>query len=288
MTIPIHDGLLQIFNVDHGQCALLTMPVVLGRARRILIDCGHSVSFNGRPWYPGEHLQHLGIEYIDLLICTNYDEDHASGYPDLTRRGITVGSIFGNPTVSPSTIMYLKSEDGMGPGIQRIAQDLQGRRDIGWEQTLPEIPGVQMRWVCNRYGAFEDENNLSLVFIVDVLGFRFMFPGDMERRGWRHALEHFAPFRQWVAGVDILVAAHHGRENGICEELFDVYGCRPKVVVISDDYKQHASQETTNYYGRKAAGVWGFRNELGVRRVLTTRSDGELRFSFSQGNCYVS
>lgn len=60
------------------------------------------------------------------------------------------------------------------------------------------------------------------------------------------------------------------------------------LVVIGDAYKQHASQQNTNYHGRKSAGIWGFRNEVGVRRVLTTRSDDELHFSFSQGNCYVS
>ena len=30
--------------------------------------------------------------------------------------------------------------------------------------------------------------------------------------------------------------------------MFDVYGGKPVLVVISDDYKQYESQETTNYY----------------------------------------
>ena len=70
--------------------------------------------------------------------------------------------------------------------------------------------------------------------------------------------------------------------------MFDTWGCRPKLVVISDDYKQHATQETTNYYGSKAQGISGFRFERGLRRVLTTRSDGELMFSFQNGHCLVS
>lgn len=48
MTL-LHDGALQIFDVDHGQCALLTIPCGFGRVCRVLIDCGHAVNFRGSP-----------------------------------------------------------------------------------------------------------------------------------------------------------------------------------------------------------------------------------------------
>lgn len=283
---PLHDGGLQIFDVDHGQCALLTMPVP-GGVRRVLIDCGHAVSFQGGPWYPGQHLQQLGVTYIDMMVCTNYDEDHMSGYPDLTERGITIGCILGNPTVAPHHIVQLKSEDGMGPGIRAVAGTLAARQAIGWKQEPPTIPGVGMTWTWNPYPAFDDENNLSLVFTLNVLGFRFMFPGDMERKGWQNLLATCVPFRPVVADVDVLVAPHHGRESGIYEDLYDVFGCRPKLVVISDDYKQYDTQQTTGFYGRKAIGIQYFRGRYDPRRVLTTRSDGPIRFSFLQGRCDV-
>ena len=46
MNFELYDGALQIFNVDHGQCALLTMRGST-RVHRVLIDCGHSVDFQG-------------------------------------------------------------------------------------------------------------------------------------------------------------------------------------------------------------------------------------------------
>jgi hypothetical protein len=64
MGIPVHDGLLQIFDVDHGQCALLTLPNGIGGVHRILVDCGHAVNFRGAPWYPGEHLASMGVRYL--------------------------------------------------------------------------------------------------------------------------------------------------------------------------------------------------------------------------------
>jgi len=287
---PLHDGALQIFDVDHGQCALLTMPNGAGGVHRVIIDCGHAVNFGGAPWYPGEHLQSIGVRYIDMLVATNYDEDHMSGFPDLAQRGITVGCILGNPTVPAETIVRLKTEGGqnnLGKGIEAVAGALAARRGIGWQQVPPQIPGVGMVWTWNPCAKFDDENNLSMVFTLDILGHRFMFPGDMECAGWRHLLATCQPFRPVVAGVEVLVAAHHGRHSGICPDMFNVYGCAPKLVIISDDYKQYDTQETTSFYGTKASGILGFRNEQGARKVLTTRRDGPIGFSFQGRNCIV-
>lgn len=285
MTIQLHDGCLQVFAVDHGQCALLTMPSP-GRTQRVLIDCGHSVDFQGGPWYPSQHLRSLGINFVDMLICTNFDEDHMSGFPNLDSQGITVGCILGNPTVTPRIIAKLKNEDGMGRGIQALVDTLAARQQIGWAQVPPTISGMALTWSWNPYPRFEDENNLSLIATLNIRGFRFMFPGDMERAGFDHLLSTCPSFRQTVGNVDVLIASHHGRQNGICPDMFEVYGCRPKLVVISDDYKQYNSQETTNYYGSKTSGITGFRGQ-GLRKVLTTRRDGEIRFSFQNGNCTV-
>lgn len=291
MDYPIGNGALQMFDVDHGQCALLTIPNGFGGCYRALIDCGHAVNFRGGPWYPGEHLQSMGITYIDLMVCTNFDEDHMSGFPDLDSRGITIGCILGNPTVPGSTIVKLKTANGqnnLGRGIEAVALALSIRQSIGWKQEPPLIPGVNMVWTYNTYPLFEDENNLSMVFTLDVHGYRFMFPGDMECAGWRNLLTHCEAFRPLVAGVGVLMASHHGRESGICPELFDTYGCRPKLMVISDDYKQYATQETSEYYASKATGIAGFRNERRVRRVLTTRKDGPITFHFLNDGCIVN
>jgi beta-lactamase superfamily II metal-dependent hydrolase len=282
--LPVHDGLLQIFNVRHGACALLTMPSPTG-VRRILIDCGHSNS-GGVVLYPGRHLRALNVNHIDALFSMNYDEDHASGFPDLLKQGVTIGSIYGNPSVPPSTVRHLKTEDGMGPGIDALTNALAIRKQLGIVETLPVIPGLEIRACWNCYPAFDDENNLSLALELRILGFSFLFTGDMEKDGLTHLLTHYPPFREMVARTTVLNASHHGRANGVCQNMFDQYGCSPALVVISDDYKQYESQETTNYYKSKARGYAGFRGE-DMRFVLTTRNDGEIVFSFRNGSCFA-
>lgn len=42
----------------------------------------------------------------------------------------------------------------------------------------------------------------------------------------------------------MFIAPHLGRESGICPALLDDYGCKPKLVIISDDYLQHDIQAT--------------------------------------------
>lgn len=280
------DAELIIFNVDHGACALLSLPAgSTGSFWRVLLDCGHSTDYKGRPWQPGEWLKSRGINAIDLLICTNYDEDHASGAPSLVEHGINVNCILGNPTVPAEVIEHLKTEDGMGNGIRVITNSLAGRRQRGEAQTPPVIPGLDLSWFWNPWPHWDTENNLSLVAHLKILGFNFLFPGDMEKDGFNNMLK-FQPFAALMSGIDVLVAAHHGRENGKCEAMFDSHGCMPALVVISDCAKKHQSQETVPFYSSKAKGIADFRGQ-GRRYVLTTRSDDFIVFQFKNGNCFV-
>lgn len=283
--LSVNDALLQIFDVEHGACALLTTPTKQGGWKRILIDCGHNSTAG---WYPGRHLNSLGAMSLEQLIITNYDEDHVSGYPDLLSQRINVDWIMRNTSVTPEILKSLKSETGMGNGINLLAQALGGYLPPGFSTIpSPSFPGVSLEYFCNDYPVFVDENNLSLVVYMTVYGTSFLFPGDMECRGFEHLLAKNARFRQIASNINVLVASHHGRENGICEAMFDIYGCRPQLVVISDDYKQYDTQETTRYYASKTSGITNFREVGNTRRVLTTRRDGDIHFTWNNGQAVV-
>lgn len=67
---------LQIFDVEHGACSLLTAD----NNSRLMIDCGHN---GATGWKPGTYLRQQGIQQLEMLALTNYDEDHASASADL-------------------------------------------------------------------------------------------------------------------------------------------------------------------------------------------------------------
>jgi beta-lactamase superfamily II metal-dependent hydrolase len=261
---------LKIFDVEHGACALLTTDA----GQRLMIDCGHNATTG---WYPGTYLAARSIARLDALCISNYDQDHVSGFPNLVER-VQIGTLFRNTSVAPEVIWRLKSEDGIVSGaMTRFVHAISQEFGPPGVVVLPQLLGVGYRLYRNEYPAFEDENNLSLVMGLTFGACNFLFTGDLEAAGWEHLLRTNPGFRAEVAGTHVLMAAHHGRENGIYAELFDVYRCRPQIVVISDDYHQYDTQQTVAYYRAQCSGVTNFRGQ-DRRHVLTTRRDGAITF----------
>jgi beta-lactamase superfamily II metal-dependent hydrolase len=261
---------LQIFDVEHGACALLTCD----DGKRLMIDCGHN---SDTGWRPGTYLREQGITSIEMLAVTNYDEDHVSGIVDLCGN-VSIGWLFRNPSVSARTIRNLKSEDGMGRGIEHLVYLIENVFTGGGGGTIlePAFSGLVHSQYWNVYPRFDDENNLSMVIHLKCEGIGVMFPGDLEREGWLALVERPA-FQRALRDTQVLVASHHGRENGCCEEVFKY--CNPYYVVISDKGYVHDTQECVPFYKRFARGG-PFRGD--TRYVLTTRNEGRIEFNFSQ------
>jgi len=249
-----------------------------------MVDCGHNATTK---WYPGDHLRALGVTYLDMLVVTNYDQDHVSGFINLSTQ-VTIGNIVRNTSVSPQGIVNLKSEDGIASSaMTAFVNAISGQYHPPGAKAALQFPGIEWTVHLNAYPKFEDENNLSLVLRLKIGSATFLFPGDLEAAGWKRLLTDDPWFAELVRDTSVLVASHHGRENGVCEELFDTYRCQPNIVVISDDYRQYDTQNTSNYYYSKSVGIENFRGQ-GNRRVLTTRSDGEIIFRWGDAGCFVS
>jgi beta-lactamase superfamily II metal-dependent hydrolase len=257
---------LKIFDVEHGACALLTCD----DDTRIMIDCGHNASTE---WRPGTHLISQGITSIELLAVTNYDEDHVSGIADLMDN-VNVKSILRNKSVSGAVLRQLKTEDGMGSGIDRLVSEIENTYTGGAPSPAPGYQGLVRTTFHNSYPTFDDENNLSVALFLKCHGRGVLFTGDLETAGWLELLKR-QNFKDMLPQVDVLIASHHGRENGCCDEVFEL--CKPYYVVISDKGYAHDTQETVPYYRARAKGG-PFRDEN--RHVLTTRNDGTIGFSF--------
>ena len=255
MIVDIHD-------VGHGACAVIQSP----NGKRLMIDCGHS---NFPVWRPS--IQYASCP-IEQLIISNYDEDHVSDLPNLLAR-VPVRFITRNPSVSSADLMRLKMEYGADAGIRRLQRLMQSMEASSGTGAGPDLGPLRLSHYWNPYPYFDDENNLSMVTIIEWAGFRILFSGDVEKAGWRNLLRLEA-FRNELRAIDAFVASHHGRESGCCEEVFKF--CRPQVVVISDRDRIYETQDTTSWYQTRCSGI--FDTTAGEQRyVYTTRCDGHLR-----------
>ena len=250
---------IEIFNVKAGQCAMVHCP----NGKKVMIDAGHHADI---PWRPSVHFKGVAI---DNLIITNYDEDHVSDFVNL-RENCPIRQITGNDSVNAAALLSLKGGVGeMGPGIKAIYDWLSRPPAAGAASELGYVTAKHYR---NLYGIFYDTNNLSVATFFHYGEFTILFPGDLATAGWKELLK-YRNFQDDLRKVNILVASHHGREDGYCEEVFNY--CKPTLIIISDDKIQHATQEkTTGWYEKKALGVTF---PGGVNRsVLTTRKDGHI------------
>jgi beta-lactamase superfamily II metal-dependent hydrolase len=253
---------IEIFDVGHGGCASITAP----NGNRLMVDCGHN---NERPWWPSAHYTGLDIEE---LVVSNYDEDHVSDLHDLMKF-TDISFIRHNSSVSAVDLVYLKMENGMGPGIERLQQWMESVEGKTSTES-PNFGPMKVTYYYNSYPTdFDEENNLSVVTFIEWSDFRIVFPGDLEEKGWQKLLSNYA-FCEELRHINVFVASHHGRKSGCCEEVFKI--CTPQIVVMSDRDKQFDSQETNSWYANRCEPR-GVPYKGRTRYVFTTRYDGDIR-----------
>lgn len=146
--------------------------------------------------------------------------------------------------------------------------------------------GITVTTFYNPYPMFTDTNNLSMVVFIRFAGFGMLFPGDLEKKGWAALLQR-QDFREQLARIDILVASHHGRENGFCPEVFDIV--KPQAVVISDKPIAHDTQMgmTPDYRAVTTDRGVLVSTTNKMRHVLTTRRDGWIQFDVNPDSSFA-
>lgn len=247
---------IRIFDVEHGACAAVFSP----SGRLMLIDCGHNGTTG---WRPSTWVRSMGLA-VDNLTITNVDEDHVS---DLSQLRPSVVSFTNNWHLTPEWIEWAKRQFGAGPGVRELIAMM--RASPG--PAAPIDWGMEVERFCHSPQEFGDENGLSLVTFIRFGGVRIVFPGDLTRAAWLSFLQN----PQFVAALrqtNVFVAAHHGRADGYCPEIFGLGLCAPAIVIISDEAVVYDTQDVD--YAQHASGIpW---NQTDRRYVLTTRCDGMM------------
>ena len=271
--------ILNIWNVQHGACAMVTHRSISGiEGKLAMIDSGHN---HDTRWNPSSYIKHhLKRNVLDYLFVTNADQDHVSDLNNLLLEGIAITTFVRNRSVSAEVIRNIKQFSGA------LTDDLERYLDLHTRYVNPIVEpfdqnmgGITARAFWNGPPNFYDTNNLSMAVFINYGAFKILFPGDLEKDGWMALLDR-VDFREQLAGTTVLVASHHGRESGYCDELFNY--CHPQVIVISDKVIVHDTQHMTQSYRQRVMdsfpdGVF-VQTTRKRRYVLTTRRDGWIQF----------
>ena len=252
---------LTIHDVGHGSCISLICGGVA-----MLWDCGRDGDNR-----PSLFLPLMGVDRVEQLFITNYDEDHISDLVALNRVR-KPRFLCRNQSIDALRLRQLKKQGGLISDAMEEMLAMMGNY-TGNGNTPLEFPGVKDTTCRNSFFTdFDDTNNCSLVTFLSCNGTNFVFPGDLECEGWEKLLQKPA-FCNHLKKVDYFVASHHGRESGYCKKVFDY--CKPRAVIVSDSDIKYSTQETTaDTYRPHCSGVTFRQREK--RYVLSTRSDGDI------------
>ena len=258
-----------IMDVGHGSCCYL----IADNRNVMVFDCGHN-NMSGYGVY--DNLRRIGHTSIELLIITNYDEDHISGIENL-RKTMHIKHLYRNKSISPDQLQKLKMYQS-GEISSAMHSMLEMMSSYNAPASSPDFPGVSRYHFYNPYPFQNSEstNNISVVTILQVKNTTFLIPGDIEAEGWIELLANTPTLRDRLKDVDVYIASHHGRKNGYCEDIFRIYGCNPDIFIFSDENIKYGTQESHHLYNQWAKGITYKGRE---RRILTTRNDGPLTWN---------
>lgn len=277
---------IRIWDVQHGSAAYVRTP----EGRHIAIDLGVG-DFTGNDAHraggdesfsPLKFLRANGVQQLDRVVITHPHTDH-------------VDDIFEFDNMSPKTLLFAKhlTDDEVLNGNQRRERHILNEYlKITHRYDKPVTGGsVEAERPTFDFASFHpvgcaasNLNNQSIVVFLTYAGSTICIPGDPEGAAWRELLKQ-PRFIDYLKQTDILVASHHGRESGYCEDIFE--HLKPKLVIISDG--QSGTTCVREKYYQKASG-WEVGShssaELTTRYCLTTRRDGSINIEF--GNGYMS
>jgi len=240
---------------SRGPAAGVSMDVFdVGQGLAVLVSNGdHHLLFDtGAAWGDDfdaaqiavlPFLRSRGIENLDALIVSHADMDHAGGVRSVLD-AVRVDRIFaGEPVVAAASAQPCAS----------------GQR---WN-----LGDAQLTMLHPLVGSRTDGNNASCVLLIEYRGRRLLLTGDIEAPAERALLADALAGQALAAGVDVLVAPHHGSHSSSTAEF--LRRMHPVHVVFAVGYR--------NRYGHPHADIVERYRRLGSVIHRSDR-DGMIRF----------
>ncbi len=235
------------FDVGQGDAALIRTP----KGVNVLVDGGKD------PRLLEKKLRSRGIGYLDAVLLSHPEEDHAGGLP-AAFRVCSVGLLAFPSGQGEGGRSLLDLAAQMGTSVREMrAGDALRLGDLSITALAP-LPGG---------GEEPTANDNSLVVMVDLEGLRLLLTGDVEEVGQADLI------RRADLSCDVLKVPHHG---GYAETFEEFLRCAdPEVAVISvgeDNPYGHPAEATLRCLYRAGSAV--YRTDMGGDIVIRGEPEG--------------
>ena len=191
------------------------------------------------------YLRHLGINYLDILLVSHKDNDHAGGV-EAVLKGLQVQQLMANT----ETIRTMET------GNHPITTCELG---LSWQWN-----GVDFQLLSEPEN-YQKSNNKSCVLKVWNAYYSLLLPGDIEKKVERNMLDLDVKQLQ----TDVLVSPHHGSNSSSSQPWLKKLN--PQIVLVSAGYKNRFGHPTDKNLQRY--------HQLGAR-VFNTAHSGMLKMKF--------
>ena len=202
-----------------------------------MIDGGSSSEKNLGRYVIRPALEYYGIAEVDYWFVSHLDSDHISGLEELLEAGYPIKNII-LPVREEKSEKQLEMESLAMKNGTNLYYMKQGDKLRLHEDVFYCIYPKKTQMT-------EDENQNSLVLLLETAHEQIMLTGDVEKEGEQNMTQYLKRLDIKQEKTQILKTAHHGSANGTGETFLNVF--KPDTAIIScglDNSYGHPAEET--------------------------------------------
>jgi beta-lactamase superfamily II metal-dependent hydrolase len=267
---------ITVWDVLHGNCITVHTP----DRQWIVIDLGlGSHKRNSLLFSPLQHLmQTKKLKKIDLAILTHPHKEHIE---DIFTLAKLKPSHFWRPdNIPPEKIIppgVLPEDKPIYEKYIEMDNRYPAQKQSCIENTLinsVQYGALSVKTFCPGCCAHDTLDNRSLVTLLTMDGVTVVVAGDNEHSSYRELMK-LDCFTALVEKQFILVAAHHGRNQGWDDAFINL--AKPALSIISD-YPKQGTSALLSYSHNSRSYTVGSLNGMAseTRKTLTTYNDGDI------------
>ena len=250
-------------DVGQGDSALFLTPF---KKEAVLIDTGGKISYTKEEWEKrknqvplGKSIQtfinSLGIAKLDFLVLTHGDYDHMGEAKYLIENLKIERVLFNN---------------GKYNDLEQDLIEILKKKKIPFFQNLNELSLFQTQVLFLNEKLYNNENDNSLVFNIEVYNQKFLFMGDASS-----VVEEELLSKQKLFKVDFLKCGHHGSKTSTSKSF--VERITPSYAVLSVG--------KNNSYGHPANEVL---KNLANSIIYRTDLDGTIEIKIQKHHTFIN